>query len=95
MNAFDSAVSMLDEVQQTTFGESVLIDGVEHSGVYDANPDYYEGVETMHHTFEIPLSDLSVAIENDVTTIKLLSTDSSFTVYKAEPVGSVMMMVLR
>lgn len=93
---FDNAVSKLDKIHQDIYGILVEIDGNDYTAIFDEQPDNFEGVETMHYTLEIPMSDLSsVNIENDVTTVKLLSDDRLFTIHRHNQVDTQMVLELR
>lgn len=93
---FDAAVANLDKIHQDYFGILVEIDGVEYTGVFDEVPDQFEGVDVMHRTLEVPLSDLpSVNIENGETKVKLLTDGRIFTVHLHEPVDTQLVMELR
>ncbi len=94
MNAFDTLVNEMDNVQLATFAITVEINGVEYQGVFDEQADQFEGVDTMYRTLELPLSNLP-SITNDETTVYLVADDRLFTVYKHGRINNQMVLELR
>ena len=95
MNDFDALIDDVDKIHQETFAIDVMIDGEEARGIFDERGDDFEGVGTAYRTFEIPESDLPVAIENGNSQIYLIATDRTFTIHLHERVGNQITMELR
>jgi len=94
-NVFDALVDEVDNIHQKTFAIDVTIDGEDCRGIFDEKTDEFEGVGTGYRTFEIPESDLPVAIENGRSQLYLIATDRTFTIHLTERIGTQVMMELR
>lgn len=98
MNNFDALVDKMDEIHQQTFAINVLVGDFPAEGIFNEEPDQFEGVGTMYRTLEIPVSELPFPvsyIEHDVTRVILTENGREFTVNNSETVNNQFVMVLR
>lgn len=87
VSKFDAQIDRIDNVHMKEFGETVIIDGVETTAVYDHFFAEVDGVDIEHRFIEMPKTNLPPGVVEDDSTVKIVSTGETFTVYRIEPDG--------
>lgn len=93
MNAFDSLVAEMDELQDETFAIDVLIDGQESRGVFEEELGEFESADDVYRTLEVNKDKLP---ENTKvgSIVKIVSSGKLFEVTRKFPQDSIFVLVL-
>ena len=93
MNAFDSLVAEMDELQDETFAIDVLIDGQESRGVFEEGLGEFESADDVYRTLEVNADKLPKNTKVG-SIVEIVSSGKMFEVARKFPQDSIFVLVL-